>query len=139
MLVGWFDVGTDEHEFFDGAVGECLADCLRRRDGRATAGALNGFNHSGLAGEAVFHRVGRAMKNNYTGLGIRDRSGGFGQWTLKFTKRLAPLTRHAQPGDVNTHARRRVSMKLRFRQAVARRNDEADARFSIHRPGAPRL
>ena len=113
-LVGLFDVGTDEHEFLDAAVVKRLSDRLRGGNGMAAAGLLDDINDGGLVGQAIFHGVRRAMKDNHSRFHVRDCLRRLGKGSLEFTERLAKLSRHAQTRDMNAHVRRHVGIELWF-------------------------
>ena len=48
VFVGRLNVGTDEHQFFDGKVVESLGDCLRRSEGGTASGLFDDFNDRGF-------------------------------------------------------------------------------------------
>ena len=131
VLVGLFDVGADEHEFLDAEVRKCLPDRLGRRDRRATTGALNRLHQSGLMGEPIFHGIGGTVKNNHIRLGVRQCLRRLRKGFLQLARWLAPLARHAQPGNVNARTRRCVLVELRLGEPITGRNDQTDACLSV--------
>ncbi len=139
MRIGFPDVGTDEHEFLDAKMIEGLRDRLCRRQRRATARFLDRFDDRRFVREAVFHRIGGAMKNNQSGVYIGKRFGGFDERVFQLSPGLAPFAGHAQPRDMDTDSRRYILIELPFGEAVARRDDQPDARLDAHSPAAPRL
>ena len=72
------------------------------------------------------------MKNDYFRLYVGQCLCRLDQRFFQFVQRLAPLSGHAQPGDVNASARRRVLIELWLGQPIAGRNDQTDARLGIH-------
>src|SRR5262245_16272394 len=100
VLVGCLDVWTDQHEFFDADSVECLSDGLRRGDGWTAARLLDGLDDGGFVGQAVFHRVGGAVKDDHRWLDIRERLGRFRERLFQLVDWLAKLSGHAQSGDV---------------------------------------
>ena len=72
------------------------------------------------------------MKNDYTRSNIGKGPGGLENCFCKLRERLMPHPGHSDTSNVNPYLVVRVLVELRFRNPIARRNNEANSGLRIY-------